>query len=145
MFDSYSGPTLSDGTVPIAPIRHSWSISGSHCSRLQLPLKLAWAVTIHKAQGLTLDKVTIDIGKKVFSAGLSFVAASRVRHITDLPLSPPFPFQRLKNLGRGRRIEERKTEETRLQTLEAITLHNIRTTSTSEISTTPSQDISYEL
>ena len=52
LFDHYSGPTLSDGTVPITPLRRSWSLSGGSCSRLQLPLKLAWAVTIHKSQGL---------------------------------------------------------------------------------------------
>ena len=46
-FDHYSGPTLHDGTVPITPLRRTWSNSGVQCSRLQLPLKLAWAVTIH--------------------------------------------------------------------------------------------------
>ena len=70
-FDCYRGPTLPDGTVPIAPIHHTWFTAGGLCSRLQLPLKLAWAVTIHKAQGLTLDKVVIDIGKKEFSCGLT--------------------------------------------------------------------------
>ena len=140
LFDSYSGPTLSDGTVPISPIRHSWSTSGSHCSRLQLPLKLAWTVTIHKAQGLTLDEVSIDIGKKEFSAGLTFVALSRVRHITDLLLNPPFPFQRLKNLGKGRRTQERKNEEIRLHSLKALTLRTVDI-SAQFVSTSPSQGI----
>ena len=63
-FDSYSGPTFADA---ITPLRRSWSYSGGQCSRLQLPLKLAWEVTIHKSQGLTLDKVVIDIGKREFS------------------------------------------------------------------------------
>ena len=102
LFDHYSGPTLTDGTVPITPLRRSRSSGGNSCSCLQLPLKLAWAVTIDKAQGLTLDKVTVDVGKKEFCAGLTFVALSRVRCITDLLLNPPFPFQRLKNLSKSR-------------------------------------------
>ena len=85
-FDGYSGPTL---TVPITPLRRTWSASGMQCSRLQLPLKLAWAVTIHKSQGLTLDKVVIDVGKREFSLGLTFVACSRVRKLQDLLLCPP--------------------------------------------------------
>ena len=92
-FDHYTGPTLHDGTVSIIPIRRTWSNSGMQCSRLQLPLKLAWAVTIHKSQGLTLDKVVIDVRKKEFSCRLTFEACSRVRKLTDLLFSPPFPFQ----------------------------------------------------
>ena len=91
-FDNYSGPTLHDGTVPITPLCRTWSSSGGQCSRLQLPLKLAWAVTIHKSQGLTLDKVVIDVGKREFSSGLTFVACSRVRQLKDLLFTPPFPF-----------------------------------------------------
>lgn len=125
LFDKYSGPTLSDGTVPIPPLRRSWVTSGSQCSRLQLPLKLAWAVTIHKSQGLTLNKLTVDVGKKEFSAGLTFVAISRVRRLKDLLLNPPFSFQRLKNLAKSRRIEERKNEEERLKSLESITFPRI--------------------
>lgn len=62
-FDSYQGPTLPASTIPITPLHRTWSVSGASCSRLQLPLKLAWAVTIHKAQDLTLDRVVINVGK----------------------------------------------------------------------------------
>ena len=117
-FDHYIGPTLHDGTVPIPPIRQTWSTSGSQCSRLQLPLKLAWAVTIHKSQGLTLDKVVIDIGQREFSSGLTFVACSRVRHLQDLLFNPPFPYQRLANLSNSHRLLERQQEDLRLLTLQ---------------------------
>ena len=117
-FDSYSGPTLHDRTVPITPLRRSWSSSGVQCSRLQLPLKLAWAVTIHKSQGLTLDKVVIDVGKREFSTGLTFVACSRVRRLQDLLFSPPFPFQRLSSLANSCRLKERQQEGKRLLSLQ---------------------------
>lgn len=121
-FDSYSGPTYPDSTVPITPVRRSWSMSGAQCSRLQLPLKLAWAITIHKAQGLTLDKVVIDVGKKEFSSGLTFVACSRVRQMDDLLFDPPFPFQRVSNLSRSQRLQERLAENARLLQLEGAML-----------------------
>ena len=103
-FDSYSGPTLPDGTVPISPLRRTWFSTTKPCSRLQIPLKLAWAVTIHKSQGLTLDKAVIDIGKKEFSTGLTFVACSRVRQLTNLLFVPPFSFQRVANLSKSVRL-----------------------------------------
>ena len=117
-FDRYSGPTLHDGTVPITPLRRTWSSSGGQCSRLQLPLKLAWAVTIHKSQGLTLDKVVIDVGKREFSTGLTFVACSRVRQLRDLLFSPPFPFQRLACLANSCRLKERQEEDARMLSLQ---------------------------
>ena len=117
-FDSYSGPTLHDSTVPITPLHRTWSSSEGQCSRLQLPLKLAWAVTIHKSQGLTLDKVVIDVGKREFSTGLTFVACSRVRRLKDLLFSPPFPFQRLSGLGNSCRLKGRQQEDERLLSLQ---------------------------
>ena len=117
-FDRYSGPTFPDGTVPITPLRRCWSSSGGQCSRLQLPLKLAWAVTIHKSQGLTLDKVVVDVGKREFSTGLTFVACSRVRQLQDLIFSQPFPYQRLSSLSNNCRLKERQAEDQRLRSLQ---------------------------
>ena len=48
-FDHYTGPTLPDLSVQITPVQRSWSNGSSHCSRLQIPLRLSWAMTIHKA------------------------------------------------------------------------------------------------
>ncbi|CAB4412397.1 unnamed protein product [Rhizophagus irregularis] len=88
-FDAYEGPTITstegDHVVPIVPIKRSWKgKSGMICSRQQVPLCLAWAITMHKSQGLTLSKAKIDIGSKEFAAGLTFVAASRVRSLSDI-------------------------------------------------------------
>ena len=121
-FDVYSGPTLPGGAVPICPFRHSWFSAASPCSRLQLPLKLAWAITIHKAQGLTLKKAVIDIGKKEFSTGLSFVACSRAQCLSDLIFNPPFTFQHMARLAGSQRLQERQLEDARLRLLEISTI-----------------------
>jgi ATP-dependent exoDNAse (exonuclease V) alpha subunit len=53
---------------------------------VQLPLKLAWAVTIHKSQGLTLDKAVIDMGRGAFAHGQTYVALSRCRTLEGIVL-----------------------------------------------------------
>jgi len=55
----------------------------------QYPIRLAWAVTIHKSQGKTFDKVVVDIGKGAFAHGQVYVALSRCRSMEGLLLQKP--------------------------------------------------------
>ncbi len=77
-------------------------------TRVYTVLSPSLAVTIHKSQGLTHNKVVLDIGKKEFCCGLTFVACSRVCHIT---------FQRLDALSNSQRLHQRQLQDQRLLTL----------------------------
>lgn len=73
-------------TISVSP--HSWSLSEDGRIRAeasQLPLRLAWAITIHKSQGMSLDAAEIDLSK-AFTPGMGYVALSRVRSLNGLYL-----------------------------------------------------------
>jgi ATP-dependent DNA helicase PIF1 len=55
----------------------------------QFPIRLAWALTIHKAQGLTLDRVYVDLARGAFAHGQTYVALSRCRTLEGLALARP--------------------------------------------------------
>jgi ATP-dependent DNA helicase PIF1 len=61
----------------------SFDILGSYT---QYPIRLAWAITIHKSQGLTFDKVVIDLGRGAFAHGQLYVALSRCRTLEGITL-----------------------------------------------------------
>lgn len=87
--DSCAGETpwqRNDGIylIPIAPIKTHWTANQVHHERIQLPLAVAYACTIHKSQGLTLERAVVGLGDQEFATGLTFVAISRVKTLAGL-------------------------------------------------------------
>ncbi len=80
-FENYRGPAFNENQplcIPICPITvASQTEIGIH-ERQQLPLRLAWALTMHKSQGLTLPNAWINFVKSERTTGVSYVAISRV-------------------------------------------------------------------
>lgn len=114
---TYGGPTMwhteprSDfpngvPIVPITPLKTTFEIDGKIMSRTQFPLRLAWAVTVHKSQGLTLGRIKLGLGKREFATGLTFVALSRVKTLDCLMIVDPLHYSRVHKLG-GKHLKYR--------------------------------------
>ena len=94
-FNEYSGPGFplyKSKVIPIFPVTRQFVYKGVPCTRKQFPLRLAYAITVHKSQGLTLSRVVLNIDQKEHYLGLSYVAISQVKVLDRLMFKSPFDF-----------------------------------------------------
>jgi len=88
-FDKNDDPiveSLSKKRITVEP--ESWTITDDNkiiAQITQIPLRLAWAITVHKSQGMTLDSAEIDLSRS-FIEGMGYVALSRVKSLKGLRL-----------------------------------------------------------
>lgn len=108
-FDNYFGLPFEDHhlkTITISPTQKG--------STLQLPLRLAWAYTIHKYHGLTLPKVTIGKGPRE-RTGLKFVTISHVKYLYYLRIMPLFIYDHYEKMKKGRQVAKHKDAGNRVK------------------------------
>jgi ATP-dependent exoDNAse (exonuclease V) alpha subunit len=112
--------------VPICPVTVSAHSAERIHDRQQVPLRLAYALTIHKSQGLTIPKAWIDIGKSEGTPGVSYVALSRVKTLSSCVIEP-MTFERLTSLKSSKTLQYRLNEEARLDHLAHVTYIKMHT------------------
>ncbi len=98
--------------VPVPAVERSWlDARWREHTRRMLPVVLAWAVTIHKAQGATLPLVKLRLGPTEHQLGLLFTAISRVRRLAHLALLSPIDADRLMQVSRHSALAFRKQKD----------------------------------
>ena len=116
-FRGYSGGEWSSqeryqGCVPISPVDTTWQDGGTQV-RTQLPLRLCWAITMHKSHKQTLEKAVIDLAPKEACTGLIFFCLSRAKRLAGLMVEP-MCFDRVGKLGNSDTMKARLRGEVRL-------------------------------
>ena len=116
-FRGYSGgewlsQEIYKGCVPISPVDTTWQNGGTQV-RTRLPLRLWWAITMHRSQGQTLEKAVIDWGPQEACTGITSVCLSGAKRLADLMVEP-MSFDRIGKLGNSDTMKARLREEVRL-------------------------------
>ncbi|RFU26990.1 Nucleoside-triphosphate phosphatase, partial [Scytalidium lignicola] len=119
-FDKYSGPSLEGNSVPIFRSTREFMHGSTVCQRVQFPLTVAYAITIHKSQGITVEKAVLNLVEKDFAPGLSYVAVSRVKTLDGLMFEESFDYNRFK-------AKETNTQKWRLADIQRRKTQHVQT------------------
>lgn len=143
---TYSGPFVDEyvwrgadyAVVPIYRSQRDFWSQGVNRYRSQFPVRLAYAITIHKAQGMTVPKVVLNLNHGRRDLGLFYVAASRVRRLEDLMFEETFDYERVNsnetNLAVMRRIDWDRRSTQRLVASNQATSSETRRRGPSQLS-----------
>ena len=124
-FPQYTGPsfftdtTTEEKLVPICPIMRSWFQNKVEHQRTMIPLIPSYAITIHKSQGQTMDKIILNLGNREFATGLTYTALSRAKELKNIAFEPFPELDRIANLSKSAMFQNRRNEENRLKKKEA--------------------------
>ena len=117
-FDDFDGPGFDGRARHVAlPIRTAAVEKKPWLWRSQISLGLAWATTIHKAQGMSCGvgqpntHMVLMLGKKEFAAGLTFVGVSRAQDLQCLAFEPAPNWDRFDKAGKGVQVSNRMRHE----------------------------------
>ena len=113
-FPQYIGPSYlknCNNCVPIVPIKRDWYSGKKHCWRIMLPLKPAYATTIHASQGQSLDRVIIKLGPTEFANGLAYTAITRCKKIEMLSFDPMEACDRFTSIFKHNIFKERRIQD----------------------------------
>ena len=103
-FDPYhysNGPSIQTrhgNDTPAIPIFRStrdYVRGGANCTRTQFPLTIAYSITVHKSQGMTVDRAVLNMNAKKLTVGLRYAAVLRVKTLGGLLFEEPFDYQRI--------------------------------------------------
>lgn len=129
-FPNYTGPPFLTGhpkVIPIVPVERKLECDCRGCKRTQIPLRLGWAATIHRCQGLTIGEgephryIVIHPGTNAFESrnpGILFVALSRAKSAGDATHDPDFAFNKSTLVNLDRLCHKVTTKTVNLRTRE---------------------------
>ena len=122
----YKGPSFLDDVPRVVKFSaHSveFVVDGRTEKRTQFPLHLAYALTIHKSQGLTLDRCSINLGKSEFDVGLTYTSMSRCRRAEHMYFEPMPTIDRLSSWQGLPSLKDRLREEAIIEIKFNDTIH----------------------